>query len=141
MASDPALEEIKRTIQRWSSDQIVRLEAVNLLLGAMTEANLRDAMAILPAELFTAIKEEIALRPQTNAEWDALRLVIIGGIFSLKPMTPEQRREIYGPRPPSPEERQRMKKETELLRRYFAEQGVDLARVKAEVESRPTGSV
>jgi predicted RNA-binding Zn-ribbon protein involved in translation (DUF1610 family) len=31
-----------------------------------------------------------------------------------------------------------METETELLRRYFVEQGVDLASVKAEVESRPT---
>lgn len=76
-------------------------------------------MALVPAELVAAIREVIDQRPQTDVEWQDLQLFASCIFIPAEPLTRDERRHIRGPWSPSPEERQRLRTETEMIRKHF----------------------
>ena len=114
------LDAIKRVLRRWQHGVLTAYEAVQGLLEVIDEDNIQEAMPLVSPDLRAAIRELIDRRLRSEVEWDDVKLYYIGSFVPLVPLTPEQRRERYGPRSPSPEEREKMRAETELFRRYFA---------------------
>ena len=76
-------------------------------------------MALVPAELLAAIRQVIEQRPQTDAEWEDLQLFPSCVFFPAEPLTRDEQRHIRGPWSPSPEERQKLRTETDKFRKYF----------------------
>jgi hypothetical protein len=122
------LENIERAVRAWNDNRVILIEAVHDVRRLLTDENVHEGMSLIPPEFLAWITETIALSPETEKEWDELKLVMIGSPDPIGPLPP---------RSPSPEERQELLRQAELLRRYFAEKGVDLSVVKAELLGRP----
>jgi hypothetical protein len=99
------------------------LEKAHAVIQFVDGTNIQEVMNAVPTDLARVIRREVRGRPRTDTEWQAYRTIRLASFCFLRELTEEEHRAIHGPFEPTPEELERLKYETALLRAYFDKRG------------------
>ncbi|WP_149109491.1 hypothetical protein [Limnoglobus roseus] len=112
-----AFFEKVRAVRPWGNWAARAYEIVLLV----DETTIHPVMENLPASAVDEIWKRIKGYPHTEEEWEKLQYVRIVTYCGPGPWTEEQQQAAFGPHDYTPEEREQLKRQTVLFRKYFAE--------------------
>lgn len=91
---DVALMDAHKIIKLYERGAITGMEASISLFQIITANNVEVICSILPKELRNQLNEAVERCPDTEEEWNRVRISHMGG-YSSVPRTPEEIKEIY----------------------------------------------